>query len=1346
MLDNERLIYKMLLEQKLKLVTSARLYESSPVGVYEFPVIRFSERPFCENADAVLTQFPSDRTLASSWNTELVEKVFASAGEEAKKQDVYNGYFSCNDPKSANLSSSHFLSAQYLSAKNRGVRDKRPTAHRVVAATFGEELLRKNFTDTLLEEGAPDVLIAERVEDAELYLKNQEFHGLVYGVASSPEEAARYFFVGCAFVYLKEDFFTDLLNFIDVRIKNYRVAFGEYKENRLSMKELDRRAQILDIFDEGIINNACDRVINYLKKRKNAQIEFIAEKSALELKKEKQEEEGRCLLARKAARESIVLLKNQNFLPLKRGTKVALIGEYLENFDFQQENFSCNPTRKRLPIDVAKEYEELNVTGYAAGYRKGEGVNEELVSNAVRLASDADAAIVFLSAEPETKELPENQRLLVKALLGWNLKVVAVISADRCIDTKFANGCQAVLYTGRGGQEAAGAVFDLITGAYSPCGKLTEPSGGYPLGYGLTYTTFAYRDLEIDEGGVTLVVENKGNHDAFAIVQLYIQKDGSLYSYKCLKGFQKEFIKKGDAVRVRIPFTENTFRYYDAAKKKYRTQGGEYNLFVSESVLLDKLTGTVRIAADDGDKFTNTISETVANGAKVAFSESRGLEEKRGISFGMKLFLILSSFIYFNAVMAMLLFAGFIPVERTVIFYALTGSITGVMDGLLIFFIVFVCMKRKKAYVPVTDTLTDMLDQVGEFVEIAKLTYPDPVKEKIKAQKAQQEAEAFKEEKECAEREKNEEVCKAEQAKAAEKKKEEKSEKETAASKPVSRPSLDKPSDYPESNSFEKTYQSFRQYFMEQGINVGAGSARRLLAAIASSRLVLVTSKNQELLPEFMTALNNYFGGLGVSVAEDGWNTVEDLLWQQNAGRNMFSLFTNALNDASRRHNKNAVAVIGNVDSKNLPDWFAEIIDFAAAPTEEHKIVFNDDVKLTIPQNFCAILFAKENGMETELPRNVLNASFQIDISIRREAFTGEEKTAEKSISYPNMCALVREAREKFFLSEKNWRKIDELFDFVNANERLRFGNKNTLMAEKFTSVLMACGAAESEALTSLLRFKIVPFLKTSRLYEQEDGITVFSDYMQKLFPDEELVKVQKLLSERPQKAEEKAGNTFYTPDFKGEETASADEVSEPVYEEEAVEEVPTVESIFAETSAEEAQASEFVFEEREERPAEEQYFSGPVREEGTAEEAQASESDYEDDYDEEVPTLESIFAGEDVEESAEETVFERAADNTDFNGYGSEIPAYDASAYENLNDTYQNGDYNGGQGYQDDYGQNAYQENSYGNDGYGASDDEFGSYGSYGSYRDEYQNDGYGNYTNFPTDEWGNRGRGGNR
>ncbi len=1306
------------------------------MGAYEFPVVRFSEKPFQGKENAVLTQYPSDRTLASSWNTELVEKVYASLGDEARKQDVYGGYFSSNDPQANDLSSSHFLSAQYLSAKHRGVSEKQPTAHRVAVASFGEETLRKNFTDTMLEEGAPDVLIAESVEDAELYLKNQEFHGLVYGVASSPEEAARYFFVGCAFVYLKEDFFTELFNFLDLRIKNYRVAYGEYTEHRLGMKELDRRARILDIFDETIIDNACDRVINYLKAKKKAEIKVSGEKTAAEIKQEKKEEEERSLLARRAARESYVLLKNPNgFLPIKRGTKVALIGEYLENFDFQQENFPCKPTRTRLPVDVAKEFEDLTVTGYAVGYRKGEGVSEELVSNAARLASGADVTIVFLSAEPGKNELPENQRLLVKALLGWNIKVVAVISADRLIDTKFASGCRAILYTGRGGQEAAGAAFDLITGAYSPSGKLTEAAGGYPLGYGLTYTSFAYRDLEIDESGVSVIVENTGSYDASAIVQLYLQKDNSAYASKTLKGFRKEFIKKGDAVKVTIPFTENTFRYYDGKKKKYRVQGGEYKLHICENAAVDKLSGLVKIAADDGSQFTNTLSETAVDGEKVAFSESRGLVEKKGMSFGMKLFLFISLFAYYNAIMFMLLFADFVPVERTDLFYGLVGALTGVIDALLIFAITFISVVLKKKFVPVTETLTDMINGVDEFVEIAKLTYPDPVKEREKAKKAQEAEEARKAKEEKIEKEKEEQEKKeAEQVKANEKKKEE--EKEEASQKKAA-PSLDKPSDYPESDSFEKTYLAFRQYFMERGINVGAASARRLLAAIASSRLVLITSKNQELLPEFMAALNSYFGGRGVSLANDKWNTLEDLLWQASAGRNAYSTFTNSLVDASRRHYKNAVAIIGNVDSVNLPDWFAEIIGFAASPSEVHRIALNNETKLTVPQNFCALLFARENGLETELPREVLNASLQIDISIRREESAQEETKAESAISYPNLCALVREAREKHFMSEKNWVKIDELFEFVSVNERLPFGNKNTLMAEKFTSVLMACGAEESEALTSLLRFKIVPLLKTSRLYAEEDGITILSDYLQKAFPEEELAKVLKLLSERPKKIEEKAGNTFYTPDFKGEDEVSQEEeqASETIYAGVPEAEVEPSEPVHEEAPQEEDKDSETIYAGAPEAGAE---TFEPVHEGTPQEEAKTAETDYDEDYDEEVPTLESIFADDPVEESKEEPAEEPAFNEVN----DSDDEVYERDDAQSYTGGYQNGYGQGG--YSNPYG-NPYGSpygspygNSYGNDGYG------GYSGGYGSYQNGYQG-GQDEYGNYPSGAWGDDNGGGN-
>ncbi len=1145
MLDNERLIYKMLLEQKIRLVTSAKLYRSSSVGAYEFPVVGFCEKPMRKNSDVPSTQFPSDRTLASAWNSELTEKVFAASGEEARSRNVFEGYFSCNDPKQLKLSSSHYLTAEYLAAKQRGAAEKQPTAHRVVEASFGEEMLRKNLTDTLLDEGAPDVLIAESVETARLYLQNQQFTGLVYGIASSPEEAARYFFAGCSFVYLSEDFTKELISYLDERIKNYRVAYGEYLENRLKLTELDRRARALDIFDESLLDHACDRTINFLKKKKKAEIKISADMSKEEEKRYRDRDEANARLARRAARESIVLLKNGNgILPLDREKKVALIGEYLEDFGFQNETFAGKPTRERLPIDIARDFDGLDITGYAAGYRRGEGTNEELVSNAARLASGSDCAIVFLSAEQGADELPENQALLVRALIGWNVKVIAVISADRCINTEFAKGCHAVLFTGRGGQESAAAVFDLITGAYAPSGRLTEAvdgAGGYPFGYGLSYGAFEYRDLEIDESGITVIVENKGERDGYAVVQLYLQKDGSIYSEKTLKGFSKEFIKRGDAVRVKIPFTENTFRYYDGGKEKYRTQGGEYRIFVSDSAINDKLKGIVKIAADDGRQFTNTVAEAAADGSKTAFTETRGLKERKGIPFGWKLFLAISLFVYYNAVMGLLLFAPFVPLERTILFYALVGAFTGLIDLAIVAFIVFISLKRQKEYIPVNDVLSDMVDKVDEFVQIAKLTYPDPIKEKEAAESKE------------ADNKKNEEEKAEEERKAQEKETQEQTQREEETreenKKSGSLPSIDKPSDYPEAESFEKMCGSFRRFVMNCGINLGVSSSRKVLAAIAASRLVLISSKNTELLPEFMQAVNGYFGGLGFSVAEDNWNTAEDILWQEVSGRNTYSVFTSSVVDTSRRHNKNAVALIGNVSAINLSDWFGEMIDFAATPTEEHFIVLNDETKFSVPQNLCCLLFTQENGLRSELMREIVDASLQIEVSIRRaeDLSSAEDGTgnSERAVSYPNFCALVRGARENYYLSEKNWAKIDLLFEQLNANERIPLGNKNTLQAEKYTSVLMSCGADEGKALECLFLAKIVPLLKTSRAYAQEGGETAIYDLIRKIFAEEDLTKVQKVLSERPVKVEGKSRNTFFTPGYREEENS---------YEEETVE------------------------------------------------------------------------------------------------------------------------------------------------------------------------------------------------
>ena len=82
MFENERLIYKMSIEQKVKLVTSPNLYQNSADENYEFPVFRLTLNPLEGSTGIFATQFPSDRALASSWNPSLITEVYKNAAKK----------------------------------------------------------------------------------------------------------------------------------------------------------------------------------------------------------------------------------------------------------------------------------------------------------------------------------------------------------------------------------------------------------------------------------------------------------------------------------------------------------------------------------------------------------------------------------------------------------------------------------------------------------------------------------------------------------------------------------------------------------------------------------------------------------------------------------------------------------------------------------------------------------------------------------------------------------------------------------------------------------------------------------------------------------------------------------------------------------------------------------------------------------------------------------------------------------------------------------------------------------------------------------------------------------------
>jgi beta-glucosidase len=267
---------------------------------------------------------------------------------------------------------------------------------------------------------------------------------------------------------------------------------------------------------------------------------------------------GHHALARRAAAQSVVLLKNDGVLPLTRapGLTVAVIGELARAPRFQGAGSSqVSPTRVDVPWDELAAALPAATLRFAAGYGTGGSdadADPELAAEAVRAAAGADVAVVFLGLPPGAEsegfdrahiDLPEAQTRLVAELASAvpHTPVVAVLCNGAAVRTStWDHAVAAVLESWLAGQAMGGAVADVLTGVASPSGRLAEtipvrladcPSYlnfpgeeghvrygegvfvgyrgydaadrpvAYPFGHGLTYTSFSYRHLRVTQAG-----------------------------------------------------------------------------------------------------------------------------------------------------------------------------------------------------------------------------------------------------------------------------------------------------------------------------------------------------------------------------------------------------------------------------------------------------------------------------------------------------------------------------------------------------------------------------------------------------------------------------------------------------------------------------------------------------------------------------------------------------------------------------------------------------------------------------------------------------------------------------
>jgi len=348
--------------------------------------------------------------------------------------------------------------------------------------------------------------------------------------------------------------------------------------------------------------------------------------------------EAHRLLARRAAEESIVMLKNDGVLPLRKDlAKYFVTGPNATNLDVLLGNYyGVNPRMVTILEGIAGAVAPGSQVQYKPGCLLA-WPNANPIDWTTGDAHSADVTIVVLGlsgllegeegdaiASPDrgdraTYDLPANQIEFLRKLRAHNTKpIIAIITGGSPVNLAPVDSlADAVLMVWYPGEEGGNAIANVIFGKTSPSGKLPvsfpmsysqlppfddysmqgrtyrymTATPMYPFGYGLTYGKFEFHDGSLQQQDSSLLirvqVSNTGKYASADVVQLYVTPPQGRASFPvpryALKGFQRIWLKPGDTQEVHFRLPLSALQVVNAEGKKVWLKGS-YEISVGESL------------------------------------------------------------------------------------------------------------------------------------------------------------------------------------------------------------------------------------------------------------------------------------------------------------------------------------------------------------------------------------------------------------------------------------------------------------------------------------------------------------------------------------------------------------------------------------------------------------------------------------------------------------------------------------------------------------------------------------------------------------------------------------------
>lgn len=651
----KNIISKMTLEEKASLCVGKDYWNSENIERLNILSIKMSDGPHGlrvqrENGDnlgvnksEVAICYPSSATIANSWDKNVAYKFGKTLGEEAKSENVNivlgpgvnikrsplggrNFEYFSEDPYLTGIMATQYVKG--LQSNNVGAcvkhfavnnqENRRRTVNVVVDERTLREIYLKAFEMIVKEANPWSVMSAYNKLNGKYCTENEVLLNI-----------------------LKKEWNFDGIVITDWGAENDRVK-GLLAGNELEMPggRGNGKEEIIQAVKEGkvseeYLNEIVDRILNIAFKCKVIEHNY---------NKEEHHE-----IAMKLAQESIVLLKNENnILPINK-RKIALIGDMAKNPRYQGAGSSTiNPYKVENAYDCFIQ-NEIEVD-YAKGYNRIEtDEDKELINQAVEVAKNKDVVILFLGLTENYEsegmdrtnlEIPKNQIKLIESIYSVNQNIIVVLSNGAPITMEWKDKAKAIITGYLGGESGAKAMVNCILGKVNPSGKLAEtypikledtpcfnnfPGTEvsveykeaiyvgyryydknnikvlYPFGYGLSYTTFEYSNLNVKNNIVSFKIKNTGKVKGKEIAQVYVsQCNPTIFKpLKELKGFAKVELEPDEEKEVNITLDDSAFQYYNVQNKKWEIESGEYKILVGKSCESIELECKIHIDSKD---------------------------------------------------------------------------------------------------------------------------------------------------------------------------------------------------------------------------------------------------------------------------------------------------------------------------------------------------------------------------------------------------------------------------------------------------------------------------------------------------------------------------------------------------------------------------------------------------------------------------------------------------------------------------------------------------------------------------------------------------------------------------